>query len=40
MKEVYQNKSSQHVTECSYGSPSSRNADYCCHYTIEGTDSQ
>ena len=32
-KEVYQNKSNQYITGCSYGSPSNGNADYGCQYT-------
>ena len=40
-KEVYQNKSDQYITGCSYGSPSNGNQDYGCQYTynqnINGT---
>ena len=40
-KEVYQNKSNQFITGCSYGSPSNGNTDYGCQYTygveINGT---
>ena len=40
-KEVYQNKSNQYITGCSYGAPSNGNTDYGCHYTydinIDGT---
>ena len=32
-KEVYQNKSDQYITGCSYGSPSNSNTDYGCQYT-------
>ena len=31
-KEVYQNKSDQYITGCSYGSPSNENTDYGCQY--------
>ena len=31
-KEVYQNKSNQFITGCSYGSPSNGNTDYGCKY--------
>ena len=31
-KEVYQNKSNQFITGCSYGSPSNGNTDYGCQY--------
>ncbi len=31
-KEVYQNKSNQYITGCSYGSPSNGNTDYGCQY--------
>ncbi len=31
-KEVYQNKSDQYITGCSYGSPSNGNIDYGCQY--------
>ena len=34
-KEVYQNKSDQFVTGCSYGSPSNGNTDYGCQYTYD-----
>ena len=34
-KEIYQNKSDQFITGCSYGSPSNTNTDYGCHYTYE-----
>ncbi len=34
-KEVYQNKSDQYITGCSYGSPSNGNTDYGCHYTYD-----
>ena len=40
-KEIYQNKSNQFITGCSYGSPSNGNTDYGCQYTynrnISGT---
>ena len=40
-KEIYQNKSDQYITGCSYGSPSNGNTDYGCQYTynvdINGT---
>ena len=40
-KEVYQNKSNNYITGCSYGSPSNGNQDYGCQYTynqnINGT---
>ncbi len=40
-KEIYQNKSNDFITGCSYGSPSNGNKDYGCHYTYnvspEGT---
>ena len=32
-KEIYQNKSNEFITGCSYGSPSNGNKDYGCHYT-------
>jgi len=32
-KEIYQNKSDQYITGCSYGSPSNENTDYGCQYT-------
>ena len=31
-KEIYQNKSDQYITGCSYGSPSNSNTDYGCQY--------
>ena len=31
-KEIYQNKSGQFITGCSYGSPSNSNTDYGCQY--------
>ena len=31
-KEVYQNKSDQYITGCSYGSPSNESTDYGCQY--------
>ena len=31
-KEIYQNKSSEFITGCSYGSPSNANTDYGCQY--------
>ena len=31
-KEIYQNKSDQYITGCSYGSPSNENTDYGCQY--------
>ena len=34
-KEIYQNKSDQYITGCSYGSPSNGNTDYGCQYTYE-----
>ena len=34
-KEVYQNKSDQYITGCSYGSPSNSNTDYGCQYTYD-----
>ena len=34
-KEVYQNKSNQYITGCSYGSPSNGNTDYGCQYTYD-----
>ena len=34
-KEVYQNKSDQYITGCSYGSPSNGNTDYGCQYTYD-----
>ncbi len=34
-KEVYQNKSNQYITGCSYGSPSNANTDYGCQYTYD-----
>ncbi len=40
-KEIYQNKSDQYITGCSYGSPSNGNTDYGCQYNynvdINGT---
>lgn len=40
-KEIYQNKSDQYITGCSYGSPSNGNTNYGCQYTynvdINGT---
>ena len=40
-KEIYQNKSDQYITGCSYGAPSSNNNDYGCQYqynvNINGT---
>jgi len=32
-KEIYQNKSNQYITGCSYGSPSDGNTDYGCKYS-------
>ena len=34
-KEIYQNKSDQYITGCSYGSPSNGATDYGCQYTYE-----
>ena len=34
-KEIYQNKSSQHITGCSYGAPSNGNTDYGCQYRYD-----
>ena len=34
-KEIYQNKSDQFITGCSYGSPSNSNTDYGCQYTYD-----
>ena len=34
-KEVYQNKSNQYITGCSYGSPSNGNTDYGCQYQYD-----
>ena len=34
-KEVYQNKSDQYITGCSYGSPSNGNQDFGCQYTYD-----
>ena len=34
-KEIYQNKSNQFITGCSYGSPSNGNTDYGCQYTYD-----
>ena len=34
-KEIYQNKSNEFITGCSYGSPSNGNKDYGCQYTYE-----
>ena len=34
-KEVYQNKSDQFITGCSYGAPSNGNTDYGCQYTYD-----
>ncbi len=34
-KEVYQNKSNEFITGCSYGSPSNSNTDYGCQYTYD-----
>ena len=34
-KEIYQNKSNQYITGCSYGSPSNGNTDYGCRYTYD-----
>jgi len=40
-KEIYQNKSKEYITGCSYGTPSNGNTDYGCRYTyniaINGT---
>ena len=38
-KEVYQNKSNQYITGCSYGAPSNANTDYGCQYTYNVTKS-
>jgi len=32
-KEIYQNKSDQYITGCSYGAPSNENKDYGCKYS-------
>ena len=34
-KEVYQNKSNEYITGCSYGSPSNANTNYGCQYTYD-----
>ena len=34
-KEVYQNKSNNYITGCSYGAPSNGNTDYGCQYTYD-----
>ena len=34
-KEIYQNKSNQYITGCSYGSPSNGNTDYGCQYIYD-----
>ena len=34
-KEIYQNKSNQNITGCSYGAPSNSNIDYGCQYTYD-----
>ena len=34
-KEIYQNKSNEFITGCSYGVPSNGNTDYGCQYTYE-----
>ena len=34
-KEVYQNKSNQFITGCSYGTPSNGNTDYGCQYMYD-----
>ena len=34
-KEIYQNKSNQFITGCSYGNPSNENTDYGCQYTYD-----
>ena len=34
-KEIYQNKSNEYITGCSYGAPSNGNTDYGCQYTYE-----
>ena len=34
-KEIYQNKSDQYITGCSYGAPSNSNTDYGCQYTYD-----
>ena len=34
-KEIYQNKSEQFITGCSYGTPSNGNTDYGCQYTYD-----
>ena len=34
-KEVYQNKSNNYITGCSYGTPSNGNADYGCQYQYD-----
>ena len=34
-KEIYQNKSNQYITGCSYGAPSNTKTDYGCQYTYD-----
>ncbi|HIS38375.1 MAG TPA: hypothetical protein IAB45_02580 [Candidatus Onthousia faecavium] len=34
-KEIYQNKSEEYITGCSYGMPSNSNTDYGCQYTYD-----
>ena len=34
-KEIYQNKSDQYITGCSYGAPSDDSTDYGCQYTYD-----
>ena len=34
-KEVYQNKSNEYITGCSYGNPSNGNTDFDCKYTYD-----
>ena len=34
-KEIYQNKSNQYITACSYGVPSNNDIDYGCQYTYD-----
>ncbi len=34
-KEIYQNKSDQFITGCSYGAPSNGNTDFGCQYTYD-----
>ena len=34
-KEIYQNKSDQYITGCSYGTPSNTNTDFGCQYTYD-----